>query len=198
MPMYVILSQSTTPKYSQYSPNFCIMSFIAALSIFSFLKQLVSFSMIKSIYDLLSNINSPYCKKILFLPSIQSCSIMFEQIGQVSSLDNLRSSSASYSYECISERCNIGRDVWIKYYKNENEGNGTFTISDSICMMGDVPTIMLYLENDDKSNGKTYGVYRYNGKLLIDRRIVGNIKHDILSNIDTIISDLRLFLDEVK
>ena len=121
---------------------------------------------------------------------------MFEQIGQVSSLDNLRSSSTSYSYECISERCNIGRDVWIKYYKNENEGNGTFTISDSICMMGDVPTIMLYVENDDKSNGKTYNVYRYNGDLSIKRNIVGNFRHDILLNINVIVTNLKSFLIE--
>lgn len=120
---------------------------------------------------------------------------MFELITQVNEL-SLYSSSSAYSYGCISEKCNIDKDVWIQYYKNEAMGKTVFSIGDSINMMGDVANIMLFVENDDESNGKTYNVYRYNGELQIDRRIVGSIKHDILLNIDIIIDELKIFLKE--
>ena len=123
---------------------------------------------------------------------------MFKLITKVSDLRGLYYSSNIYSYQLISEECDIGKDVWIQYYHNTNEKNGTFTIGDSICMMGDVPTIMLYIENDDKSDRKTYNVYRYNGDLSINRNIVENFRHDILLNIDTIASNLKLFLNEDK
>lgn len=55
----------------------------------------------------------------------------------------------------------------------------------SILMMGGIATIMIYVENADK----TYNVYRYSGELIIDRRIVKNIRHDILVNIDNIINE---------
>ncbi|MBR4146646.1 MAG: hypothetical protein IKU00_02000 [Bacteroidales bacterium] len=72
--------------------------------------------------------------------------------------------------------------------------NTIFSVGDSINMMGDVATIMLCVENEDESNDKTYNVYRYNGELQIDRRIVVNIKHDILLNIDIIIDELKISL----
>ncbi len=121
---------------------------------------------------------------------------MFEFIKKVNSLENLYSISTAYSYRSISNECNFGKEVWIQYYKNETMKNTIFSVGDSINMMGDVATIMLYVENEDESNDKTYNVYRYNGELQIDRRIVENIKHDILLNIDIIIDELRNFLKE--
>lgn len=44
---------------------------------------------------------------------------------------------------------------------------------------------------------KTYNVYRYSGELIIDRRIVKNIRHDILVNIDNIINELIVFLKSI-
>ena len=122
---------------------------------------------------------------------------MFELITQVIDLYSLRSLSSIYSYECISVKSDdIGRDVWIQYYKNEEMGASVFSVGDSINMLGGVPTIMLYVENDnDKSSDKTYSVYRYNGILQIDRRIVGNLRHDILVNIEDIITELKSYLN---
>ena len=119
---------------------------------------------------------------------------MFEKITQVKGLESLRNSSTSYSHECITKKCDIGRDVWIKYFKNENEYSGTFTISDSNCGIGDVATIMLYIENNNESNEKIYDVYRYKGNLVIDRRCVGTMRQDILSNIDDILAELKPIL----
>lgn len=114
---------------------------------------------------------------------------MFELIKQVDNLDILNSSTA-FSYESISKKCNIGKDVWIKYYNSETDNEGQFTVSDSATPIGGVPTVMLYVENEDC----TYNVYRYKGELVIDRRIIRNIRQDILSNIDDIISDLKEFI----
>lgn len=114
---------------------------------------------------------------------------MFEKIAKVDDLNCLYS-NVSFSYQCFSEKCSIGKDIWLQYYKNINQGEGIFTISDSILMMGGIATIMIYVENADK----TYKVYRYSGELIIDRRIVKNIRHDILVNIDYIINELIVFL----
>ncbi|MBR4392125.1 MAG: hypothetical protein IKT08_08500 [Bacteroidales bacterium] len=115
---------------------------------------------------------------------------MFELVRIVSGLENFHSVSNVYSYECITKRCNIDKEVWMQYYKNEAMGNAIFPVGGSINKMGDVPTILLHVENADK----TYNVFRYKGVLQIDRRIVGNIRHDILLNIDDIIIELKLFL----
>lgn len=115
---------------------------------------------------------------------------MFELVKTVSGLENLHSVSNVYSYECITKRCNIDKEVWIQYYKNEAMGNAIFPVGDSINKMGDVPIILLHVENTDK----TYNVFRYKGVLQIDRRIVGNIRHDILLNVDDVIIELKLFL----
>ena len=111
---------------------------------------------------------------------------MFEFIAIVNDLSGLYS-SISFSYECLTQKCDIGKDVWIKYYQTVNQKEGTFKISAS--MIGRT-AIIIYVENDDK----TYSTYRYNGELVIDRRIVQNIKQDILVNIDSIISQFKLFL----
>ena len=103
---------------------------------------------------------------------------MFEKIAKVDDLNCLYS-NVSFSYQCFSEKCSIGKDIWLQY-----------SISDSILMMGGIATIMIYVENADK----TYKVYRYSGELIIDRRIVKNIRHDILVNIDNIINELIVFL----
>ena len=117
---------------------------------------------------------------------------MFEIIAKVNDLSHLCTND-SFSYQCFSDKCNIGKDIWLQYYKNINQGEGIFTISDSIIMMGGIATIMIYVENADK----TYNVYRYSGELIIDRRIVKNIRHDILVNIDNIIDELIVFLKSI-
>ena len=124
---------------------------------------------------------------------------MFELITRVIDLYSLRSLSSIYSYELISVKSDdIGRDVWIQYYKNEKMGTSVFSVGDSTNMMGGAPTIMLYVKNDnDKSSANTYSVYRYNGILQIDRTIVGNLRHDILVNIEDIVTELKSFLDEL-
>lgn len=122
---------------------------------------------------------------------------MFELITRVIDLYSLSSLSSIYSYECIFSECDIGRDVWIQYYKNEKMGTSVFSVGDSINMIGGAPTIMLYVKNNnDKSSDKTYSVYRYNGILQIDRTIVGNLRHDILVNIEDIVTELKSFLDD--
>jgi len=119
---------------------------------------------------------------------------MFELITRVIGLNSLRSLAPIYSCECITNDCDLGRDVWIQYYKNEKAGTSVFTVDNSI---SGFPSIMLYVENDDENiSGKTYSVYRYNGILQIDRRIVGNLRHDILVNIEDIITELKSSLDD--
>ena len=120
---------------------------------------------------------------------------MFELIIHATGLNRLSSSSLIYSYQCISNISNIGKDVWIQYYKNKKIINEKFTIGDSINKMGAVSMIMLYVETDNEdSEDKKYDVDRYKGNLEIDRRTVNNMNHDILLNLKSVISDLKDFL----
>lgn len=121
---------------------------------------------------------------------------MFELITRVKGLNSLRSLSSIYNCECITSYCEIGREVWIQYYKNEKIETSVFSVGDSINMMGGVPIIMLYVEFLDDSAEKTYDVYRYNGVLQIDRRFVDNIRHDIFVNIEEIVDELKTFLSD--
>lgn len=116
---------------------------------------------------------------------------MFEIIAKVNDLSSINSNS-SFSHLCISKKCNIGKEVLIKYYNNINQQEGTFTISNSIMSIGSVSSIMLYVENTDK----TYNVYRYNGELIINRKIVDNTRKEKLVNIDDVIENLKNFLKE--
>ena len=118
---------------------------------------------------------------------------MFKYIKIVDDLSDITSSSA-FASECLTERSNIGKEVWIKYYRNENEGASHFTVSDEDTPLGGVHTIMLYVKNEDG----TYNVYGYAGKLEIDRRKVQTLSHDILLNVDGIIAELELFLDNLN
>lgn len=107
-------------------------------------------------------------------------------------LNSLRFLSFIYTHQSIS--WDMGKDVWIQYYTNEEMGNSVFSVGDSINMVEKFPTILLYVENTDDSTNKTYYVYRYNGELQIKRRIVGNFRHDILVNIDNILDELKNFI----
>jgi len=121
---------------------------------------------------------------------------MFELITRVKGLNSLRSLAPIYSCGCITSYCDLGREVWIQYYKDEKMGTSVFSVGDSINMMGGVPTIILYVEFLDNSIGKTYDVYRYNGVLQIDRTIVDNIRHDVFVNIEEIVDKLKVFLND--
>ena len=123
---------------------------------------------------------------------------MFELITRVKGLNSLRSLAPIYSCECITSYCDLGREVWIQYYKDEKMGTSVFSVGDSINMMGGVPTIMLYVEFLDNSIDRTYDVYRYYGVLQIDRNIVGNLRHDILVNIEDVVDELKTFLSDIE
>ena len=106
----------------------------------------------------------------------------------IKTVEDIRSelkASTAYSNECITKRCDIGKEVWIKYYYGGTLEERTFDINGEVGI-GGTASIMLYVENDDKS----YSIYKYNGMLNVQRTIVDRVKHDVLLNIETIISDL--------
>lgn len=115
----------------------------------------------------------------------------FELIATVENLRELYT-NVSFLYECITKQCDIGRDVWIQYYKNKNQVEGKFKLSDYQNLLDGDPVIVLYVKDRDN----TYDVYRYSGELIIDRLIFNNISHDILENKDNIIDDLKAFLGQ--
>ena len=107
----------------------------------------------------------------------------------IKTVEDIRSelqASTAYSNECITKQCDIGKEVWIKYYYGGTLEERTFEINGEVGI-GGTASIMLYVENDDK----TYSVYKYNGMLNVQRTIVDRVKHDVLLNIETIISDLK-------
>jgi hypothetical protein len=109
----------------------------------------------------------------------------FDLIKTVEDIRSELQASTAYSNECITKQCDIGKEVWIKYYYGGTLEERTFEINGEVGI-GGTASIMLYVENDDKS----YNVYKYNGMLNVQRTIADSIKHDVLVNIETIISDL--------
>ena len=113
----------------------------------------------------------------------------FDLIKTVEDIRSELQASTAYSNECITKQCDIGKEVWIKYYYGGTLEERTFEINGAVGL-GGTASIMLYIENDNE----TYNVYRYNGMLTVQRTIVDNIKHDVLTNLEDVITDLREFL----
>ena len=118
---------------------------------------------------------------------------MFELIKTVDGLDDIYSST-SFSYKCISDICDLGTDAWIRYFNNINDhsDNAKFVINGEENSLGGISTISIYVKNSDN----TYNVYRYYGKLIVGRMTRDNVRHDVLTNIDDIILELREFLNK--
>jgi hypothetical protein len=116
--------------------------------------------------------------------------VSFELIKTISNIRFELQASTSFSYDCITKRCNIGKEVWIKYYYGGTLEEQTFEINGAVGL-GGTASIILYIENDNE----IYNVYRYNGMLTVQRTIVDNIKHDVLTNLEDVITDLKEFLE---
>jgi len=114
----------------------------------------------------------------------------FVYIYETSDIRSALQLSTSYFYKCITQQCNIGKEVWIKYYYGGGLKNNTFVINGDVGI-GGTPTIVLYIQN----NNDCYNVYRYNGILEVQLTVVENIHHFVLLNIDNIINKLRLFIE---
>ncbi|MBR6197618.1 MAG: hypothetical protein IKQ72_08445 [Bacteroidaceae bacterium] len=95
--------------------------------------------------------------------------------------------SPSFIYKNITDKCELNRDVWIKYFNNNVNSTHTFELSDSL---GGISVIMFYVKNEDE----TYNVYSYDGILRIQRTIQGNNRDDSLLNLEDIIVELKDFL----
>ena len=117
---------------------------------------------------------------------------MFELIKTVDGLDDIYSST-SFSYKCISDIFDNGMDVWVRYLNNISNytENDTFVINGEKGSFGGISTISFYVKNSDD----TYSVYRYYGKLIVDRMTLNNVRHDVLKNIDDILDELKDFLN---
>lgn len=116
---------------------------------------------------------------------------MFDLIKIVERLNDIYS-SPSFSCKCVSDMSDLGVDIWIRYLSNINDytDNDTFVINGEKDSFGGISTISFYVKNSDDS----YNVYRYYGKLIVDRMTHDNVRHDVLTNIDDIIAELKEFL----
>lgn len=109
----------------------------------------------------------------------------FELIKTIEDIRFDLQNSTAFSNERITETCNLGKDIWIKYYHCGTLDNCMIKIDGSEGL-GGIPTIMIYVENENK----TYNVYRYNGSLIINRSTIEKIRHENLTNLNEIVDDI--------
>lgn len=113
----------------------------------------------------------------------------FDLIKTVTDIRSELQASTAYSHDSITEQCGLEKEVWIKYYYGGTLEERTFEINGAVGL-GGTASIMFYVENDDG----TYNVYRYNGMLSVQRTIIENIKHDVITNLEDVITDLKEFI----
>lgn len=83
--------------------------------------------------------------------------------------------------------------VWLKYYNGDTPDNGEFDVKD-LCQALSTPSSLVYFQ---KESGDAVS-YEYDGNVIVNRKTNGNIRIDIIANLDDIIHNIESFICEME
>ena len=99
--------------------------------------------------------------------------------------------STSYRWKALATESPY--TVWLKYYSGDTPDSGEFDVKD-LCQAISIPSSLVYFQK----KGSEAVSYEYAGSVIVNRKKDGNIRIDIIVNIDDILHDIESFICEME